>query len=344
MSIVSLANFWQHPLSVLKVREQCLVVPDEPVRAVELLLTKPKGDLVTRGYGALFVNRQVGDLVRWETYRFIYPRFRSTVASLLPIPTLEEASEEEDTARVNYLSHIGSWFASHALMSLATHPFSVAGTWVTCQQPTAQPSKIAVPRILPLRYWNEVSTAWNEIGQTEGKSYFDGLGARLFSTVCVSTLHEYLCNQVDFYMDEKSEKKIESLVQLQGIHVNSLREILLRKWTRSMTVGVLTALSYSFVKSLFYPLMTVCHRMEAQGVSDLLPIRYSNSLDCATSIIREEGVRGLFAGFQTHLLSLLPELVLSAGFLVVGAALIKITPEKVLKPLYAQTAQLPMHA
>jgi hypothetical protein len=40
-----------------------------------------------------------------------------------------------------------------------------------------------------------------------------------------------------------------------------------------MVVGALTALSYSFARTLFYPLMTICHRMESQGVSETLPIR-----------------------------------------------------------------------
>jgi Mitochondrial carrier protein len=70
---------------------------------------------------------------------------------------------------------------------------------------------------------------------------------------------------------------------------------------------------------------------------------YSGSIDCATKILREEGVAGLFGGFQTHLVSLLPELALSAGFFVVGVALIKLAPESTLKTTYAQVAQLPMH-
>eukprot|EP01121_Diplochlamys_sp_Union-15-3_P006259 TRINITY_DN16758_c0_g1_i1.p1 TRINITY_DN16758_c0_g1~~TRINITY_DN16758_c0_g1_i1.p1 ORF type:complete len:317 (-),score=37.68 TRINITY_DN16758_c0_g1_i1:75-1025(-) len=65
-------------------------------------------------------------------------------------------------------------------------------------------------------------------------------------------------------------------------------------------VGAITAGSITF------PTDTIRRRMQVQGSSQFQQKNYKNSVDCAIKIVRNEGLRTLYAGYATHMLKAVP--------------------------------------
>lgn len=78
----------------------------------------------------------------------------------------------------------------------------------------------------------------------------------------------------------------------------------LRKLSCGATAGAIS-------QTLTYPLDVLRRKMQVTGMKDKVDFQYKNSFDAIKTIVRGEGLRGLYTGLSVNLLKVSPSMAIS---------------------------------
>jgi hypothetical protein len=203
--------------------------------------------------------------------------------------------------RFSAFVNISGLVVSSTVVASVLHPLSVVQTWNMTKLPPGDVGIGIVSQAPSLTIRETLSNIMSH----PGKSLWDGLlpsiSLRIIDSVVFSLLQPLVMRMLPGLSDHEHLERVK--------HAESAKRMLILTVRHITKMTVSSCISRFLIQILTFPLATVRFRLEAQGSSFLIPVQYEGTVDCATAIQRDEGLRGFYKGFPAHLLSIIPDLL-----------------------------------